>query len=141
MKWLDVAVAVIRKRDSVLVSQRPLHATHGGMWEFPGGKIEPGESVEEALRRELEEEINIQVQSMRPLLEVQHDYGSWGVTLWVGDVLTFSGTPVAREQQLQLMWLPCQALPHYPFPKANQAIIQYLCNKTYSPSAADLIPE
>ncbi|CAG0995784.1 partial ADP-ribose pyrophosphatase, partial [Gammaproteobacteria bacterium] len=73
---LHVAVGVIRNGSGeVLVARRHERLHQGGLWEFPGGKVEPGETVEDALRRELREELSIGVESARPLIKIAHDYG------------------------------------------------------------------
>tara|TARA_B100000949_G_C13852073_1_gene273058 strand:- start:6 stop:431 length:426 start_codon:yes stop_codon:yes gene_type:complete len=127
MKLIDVAVAVVIEGDHVLIAQRPKDAIHGGMWEFPGGKIEEGEKPEIAVVRELQEEIGIEAQLVTYIKQIKHIYGNWGVCLWVFQINGFNGVPKAMEQQLQLKWVHIHEVKQYPFPQANQAIIQYLC--------------
>ena len=75
MKRLHVAAGVIRGADGhVLIAKRPLDKHQGGLWEFPGGKVEEGETAEAALARELAEELGIAVIAARPLIQVRHDY-------------------------------------------------------------------
>ena len=79
---VTVAVGVLKDPERrVLVTRRAPHAHQGGLWEFPGGKLEPGESVLEALARELWEELGIEIEGSEPLLSVEHDYGDKRVRL------------------------------------------------------------
>ena len=120
---LHVAVGVICNFDGqVLVSLRTDNVHQGGLWEFPGGKLEPGESVEEALVRELEEELGIVVQRATPLIKIKHQYSDLNVLLDVYTVSSFSGTAFGCEGQ-QIKWLYPQELSNYSFPKANKAIV------------------
>ena len=94
MKRVHVAAAVIRGADGrVLIAKRPQDKHQGGLWEFPGGKVEEGEAVERALARELEEELGIRVEAARPLIQVQHDYPDKQVLLDVWEVSSFTGEP------------------------------------------------
>ncbi|RYE91389.1 MAG: NUDIX domain-containing protein, partial [Oxalobacteraceae bacterium] len=75
MKRIHVAAAVIRGADQrILIARRGDTQHQGGLWEFPGGKVEPGETVQAALARELREELGIEVSLARPLIKVHHDY-------------------------------------------------------------------
>ena len=120
---LSVAVGVIRDgQGRVLISRRAAHLHQGDRWEFPGGKVEAGESVEAALARELAEELGLTVQCSRPLIEITHDYGDRQVELQVRDVTRWSGPAVGREGQ-PLRWVSPEALDPAEFPAANQPII------------------
>jgi 8-oxo-dGTP diphosphatase len=123
MNRIHVAAAVIRGADGrVLIAKRPLDKHQGGLWEFPGGKVEAGERVEAALARELHEELGIAVEAARPLIQVRHDYPDKQVLLDVWEVLTFSGEAHGAEGQ-PLAWVTPDTLPGYAFPAANQPII------------------
>jgi 8-oxo-dGTP diphosphatase len=117
------AAAVFDDRQRVLICQRPPHAHQGGLWEFPGGKLEPGETIEFALRRELMEETGINVISARPLIRVHHDYPDRKVLLDVWRVEKFSGMAAGREGQ-PVRWVLPGELKRYPFPAANMPIIK-----------------
>ena len=120
---LRVAVGVITNAGGeVLVARRHDHLHQGGLWEFPGGKVAAGESVEEALARELHEELGIRVEHAVPLVIIEHDYPERSVRLEVWHVLAFSGTAHGREGQ-PLRWLPVTALDPADFPAANAPII------------------
>ncbi|OOG23604.1 DNA mismatch repair protein MutT [Thioalkalivibrio denitrificans] len=123
---VQVAVAAIRNsRGEYLISLRPDHAHQGGLWEFPGGKFEPGEGLEQALARELREELDIRVRRFRPLITIDHDYGDKRVCLYVCLVDAFDGDPRSPDGQ-PLCWVPVHALPDYAFPAANRPIVTAL---------------
>lgn len=123
---IHVAAAVILADDQrILIARRPDHLHQGGLWEFPGGKVERGETVADALHRELREELAIRVQSAAPFLKVQHDYADKAILLDVWWVRAFSGQPQGNEGQL-LQWATVTELADYPFPAANQPIIDAL---------------
>jgi len=119
---VHVAVAVIIQAQRVLITRRHNHVHQGGLWEFPGGKLEPGESVEHALRREIEEEVGVLVTCAQPLIKLRHDYGDKNVLLDVWLVTAFEGQAEGKEGQAW-QWVPCAQLRQYDFPAANQAII------------------
>lgn len=124
MKTVHVAVGVVIDEASrVLVSLRAAQAHQGGLWEFPGGKCEPGETIEEALRRELDEELGIQVLSDAPLCTIEHDYGDKRVLLEVRRVLSFAGEAQGREGQA-VRWSALNSLDPAQFPAANLPIIR-----------------
>jgi 8-oxo-dGTP diphosphatase len=126
MKRVHVAAAVVSDdRGRVLIAQRPAHAHQGGLWEFPGGKLEQGESARQALQRELREELGINVGSARPLIQVRHDYPDKSVLLDVWLVEHFTGIPAGREGQ-PLAWVALNGLAGYSFPAANIPIINAL---------------
>lgn len=124
MKRVHVAAAVIRRADGhILLAKRADQQHQGGLWEFPGGKVEAGESVSAALHRELQEELGIAVTAARPLIKVQHDYPDKQVLLDVWDVSGFTGEPHGAEGQ-PLAWVSPRQLPDYDFPAANQPIVR-----------------
>jgi 8-oxo-dGTP diphosphatase len=116
------AAAVFNARGEVLITRRPGHVHQGGLWEFPGGKLEPDEGVREALKRELQEELGIVVEAARPLIRVHHDYPDKSVLLDVWRVERILGQPHGREGQ-PLEWVDPEALPERSFPAANLPII------------------
>ena len=120
---LKVAVAAIRDSlGRVLIARRPAGVHQGNLWEFPGGKLEPGEDVRAALRRELWEELHIEPTSMRPLIRVPFHYSDRAVFLDVWQVDAFSGSPFGREGQ-PIRWVEPAQLPAYQFPAANRPIV------------------
>jgi len=123
---VHVAVAVIvNDADEVCISLRHEHAHQGGLWEFPGGKVESDETVEQALSREIKEELGLDILHSRPLIRIKHDYGDKSVCLHVQKIAVFRGTPVGLEGQ-DVKWVPIDNLADYDFPEANQAIIKSL---------------
>ncbi len=123
MSRVHVAAAVIRAADGrILIAQRAPDRHQGGLWEFPGGKVEPGESVEAALRRELQEELAIDIRQARPLIQVRHDYPDKQVLLDVWEVGAFDGEARGVEGQ-PLAWVSQRQLGDYEFPAANRPIV------------------
>jgi 8-oxo-dGTP diphosphatase len=104
---LVVAAALYDSRGRVLIAQRPQGKHQGGRWEFPGGKVAPGESESAALVRELREELGIEVGASRPLMRLQHVYPDRSVELSMWIVERFEGTPQGLDGQ-ELRWVaPC----------------------------------
>ncbi len=125
MKTVHVAVAVIKQGDEFFLTKRLADAHQGGKWEFPGGKVEDGETVHQALFRELKEEVAIEVLTCTPLIKISHDYGDKKVLLDVFIVDNFTGQAKALEGQ-QEGWFTLAAFEQLTFPAANQAIIEKL---------------
>ena len=124
MADVHVAVGVILDAtDRILITRRHDDAHQGGLWEFPGGKVEPEESVERALVRELREELGIEAGDMASLVVVQHDYGDKSVLLDVHTVRNFSGDARGLEGQ-PLQWVTVDELHEYDFPEANLPIAE-----------------
>ncbi len=120
---LQVAVGVVKNaQGDILISLRDQTLHQGGLWEFPGGKVEPQESVEQALRRELKEELGITVISETPLIAIQHQYPELAVELRVFLVENYSGDAISRLGQ-PCRWVNPSELNHYAFPVANQPIV------------------
>ena len=120
---IDVAAGVIvNTTNQVCIAKRPNHVPQGGVWEFPGGKVETGETPEMALARELNEELGITVQMSRPFLQVWHDYSDRLVLLHVFLVSDFQGEVDGLESQ-PIRWVAPTELSHYAFPGANMAIL------------------
>ncbi len=117
-----VAAVVTNNSNGVLVSLRSPHVHQGGMWEFPGGKVESGEKSRQALDRELEEELGIVPVTARPKICLLHDYPDKSVMLDVWHVDTFSGQPHGREGQ-EIKWVNPDELINLKFPAANVPVI------------------
>lgn len=120
---IHVAVAVIRNQSGqVFITRRADHVHQGGLWEFPGGKVEGSESVESALRREIHEENGIEIVNAKPLIRIPYQYPDKTVLLDVWDVLEYSGDPHGREGQ-PCDWVSVDNLDSIPFPAANHSIV------------------
>ncbi|MBZ2189673.1 Nudix family hydrolase [Alcanivorax sp. JB21] len=124
---LLVVAAIIRHPDdgSILLSQRPAHKHQGGRWEFPGGKVEPGETLDAALARELEEELGLRVTACRPFMTIEHDYPELSVRLCFREVTAFTGVPHGREGQ-PVHWFAPSQLAELTFPEANRPVVSAL---------------
>ena len=125
MKIVEVAVGVIKQGNKIYISKRADDLHQGGKWEFPGGKREANESIEQALCRELSEEIGIQVTQQSPFMLIEHDYGDKKVRLDVRLVETFDGHASHQEGQ-QSQWVDIGQLNQFTFPEANKVIIDKL---------------
>ncbi len=123
MSSIRVAVGVIVNQESeICISLRQKGQHLAGCWEFPGGKIESGESVFQALKRELHEELGLDVFSATPLITIKFEYPEKNVCLEVYTVTQFSGEAIGKEQQ-EIRWVLPRDLNKYTFPEANKAIV------------------
>ena len=120
---IHVAVGVlIDSKGCVLLTRRLKGAHLAGYWEFPGGKVEAGESVQTALARELEEELGTCIGETVPLMTVSHDYGEKQVLLDVHQVKDWNGEPHGAEGQ-PLAWVDAGLLDEFQVPEANSEIM------------------
>ncbi|MDR6981866.1 8-oxo-dGTP diphosphatase [Rheinheimera pacifica] len=119
---VHVAVGVIVRQQQILLALRSSKQHQGGKWEFPGGKVEAGETVQQALNRELQEEVAISVSQSSPLMQLEYAYPEKTVLLDIWLVTEFSGEPHGREGQ-PLRWASVAELTEIPFPDANQPIV------------------
>ena len=122
---VNVVAALIRRGSKVLICQRPAHKARGLKWEFPGGKVEPGESPEAALIRECREELAADIAVGEKRFEVEHRYPDLAVRLAVYEAELLSGEPVSREHA-QILWERPDRLPAYPFCEADAPILKAL---------------
>lgn len=126
MALVTVAVGIlIDEAGRVLVTRRAPDAHQGGLWEFPGGKVEEGETILVALARELREELGVLVEASEALIVLEHDYGDKQVRLDVHRVTRWSGEPRGLEGQ-PLAWQQPEQLQGWAFPAANRPILERL---------------
>ena len=125
LKNIAVAIGVIRKGDKVFIQKRPAKGLMAGLWEFPGGKVEKGESKKMALKREVVEEVGIQIKNIKLLKNIKHAYTSFKV-----DLHCFEADYESGEIQLKAAadgkWVSVSELSDYPFPAANVRLIKEL---------------
>jgi len=123
---MHVAVGIIRNSaGKILIAQRPKNKYKGGLWEFPGGKVEAQENVFQALQRELKEELNIDVVAAEQWLQFQYDYSDRIVLLDTWKITEFFGVPQGAEGQL-IRWVFSKDLPQFQFPEGNRFILERL---------------
>jgi 8-oxo-dGTP diphosphatase len=123
---IHVLAGVIRDaRGRILLARRTAGRDLAGAWEFPGGKREPGEGPEQALVRELREELGIAVDATRPLISVPFRYPHKRILLEVREVTGYRGSPQGRERQA-LAWVAPERLPDYPMPPADRPVVAAL---------------
>jgi len=120
--WIPVVTGLLKKNGLVLLGQRPVGNSLAGQWEFPGGKIEIGESPEQALERELREELGIDAEIGSLRLANTHNYGEKGVLLLFFDVPFWKGEPKASHHT-ELKWVKPDQIPEMEIPEANRRIL------------------
>ena len=125
-KYVHIAAgALCNARNEVLICQRPAHKLYPGEWEFPGGKVEPGEEVREALARELREELGIAVSGARPLIRLRHEYPELAVELDTWLVTAWDGTPASHEHPA-MAWVAPDEMPRWNLLAADRPIVNAL---------------
>ncbi len=124
---LVVAVALIDPDGRILIAKRPEGKQLAGLWEFPGGKVEPGERPEQALIRELKEELGIDVKEacLAPFVFTSHAYEKFHLLMPLYLCRRWSGTVVAKEHSA-LAWVKPAKLRDYPMPPADEPLIAWL---------------
>lgn len=119
----EVVAAIIRQGDTFLICQRPAHKARGLLWEFVGGKVEPGESREQALIRECQEELGVTVKVGDIFADVLHEYPDLTVHLTFYDATLVDGQPQKLEHN-DIRWITPSDLPHYAFCPADEEIVR-----------------
>jgi len=124
----DVTAAVIRKNKKILITQRPEKGLLGGLWEFPGGKKELRESLEQCLKREIREELNIEIKVGECFIQVRHAYTHFRITLHCFFCRKLKGriNPIGVKDY---RWVTPDEMDQFPFPRADQKVIEYLKNQ------------
>lgn len=120
--WIPVVAGLMRRQNKVLVGQRPHGTSLAGTWEFPGGKMELGESPEEALARELKEELGIEAEIGPLKYAASHTYGKTGILFLFFEVKYWKGQ-IKTQQHLDLKWVTTKELAQLELPEANAKFI------------------
>lgn len=124
-QWLPVVAGIIRRENKVLLGKRPEHKSLAGLWEFPGGKIELGESPEKALKRELKEELDLDVDIGELKVVTTHNYNDVGVVLIFFEVNYWRGEPKPLYHS-DLKWMVPAELKTVELPEANRLVLDRL---------------
>ncbi len=126
---LVVAAALVDSDGRVLIAQRPEGKQLAGLWEFPGGKVEPGETPETALIRELEEELGIIVKQacLAPFVFASHTYESFHLLMPLYLIRRWEGEPEAKEHKA-IKWVRPNDMRNYPMPPADDPLVAWLCD-------------
>ena len=122
---IDVVAAIIRKDDEILITQRLDNVHLARFWEFPGGKVEAGESFEVALQREIQEELGIKIRVKDEFLTLDHDYPAKSVRLHFFNCTVLQGDPKAIDVA-DLRWVKPHDIGNYQFPPADAELISKL---------------
>ncbi|WP_099607615.1 8-oxo-dGTP diphosphatase MutT [Vibrio coralliilyticus] len=130
MKRIHIVAAIIFNSDQseVFITKRPDDKHKGGFWEFPGGKVESGETIEQAIARELDEEVGIQVTEQSLFEHLEYDYPEKSLKFDFISVTRFENAPYGKEGQ-QGVWVPVCELADYAFPEANMPILRRVMNE------------
>jgi len=127
---IEVAVAVIEKNGRVLLQERPAGGLLAGLWEFPGGKVEPGESLIAALRREIREELGVEIEGIRRLATVRHAYTRFEATLHAFRCrISGPGFVPGRHRR----WVTLGGIRRYPLPSGSVKIVDHLAARSGGP--------
>jgi 8-oxo-dGTP diphosphatase len=123
LPYVVVAAAILQREGRILLTRRKLDAHQGGLWEFPGGKQEVGETLEQCLRRELKEEIDIEVGTVKPFSVLRYHYPEKEVELHFFTCSTFQGDPKPLGS-IEMAWVPKGELTFYEFPAADRPVVE-----------------
>ena len=119
---VEVVAALIWNKNRFMICQRPSHKTRGLLWEFVGGKVEPGETKEQALIRECREELGVTVSVTDVFMEVVHEYPDITVHLTLFNATVAEGTPQKLEHN-DIQWITPKEIPNYDFCPADDEIL------------------
>ncbi len=122
---LDVVAAVIERDGRILCAQKPDTGELARKWEFPGGKVEPGETQAQALEREIDEELGVRIRTGPLVITVKHRYAAFAITLHTYAATITAGLPTAREH-LALRWLRREELPSLDWAPADRQVVEKL---------------
>ena len=126
MKITEVVAALIWKNNKFMICQRPAHKARGLLWEFVGGKVEPGETKEQALIRECQEELDILLSVGDVFMDVIHEYPDITVHLTLFNATIADGEPQKLEHN-DIQWIMSSEIPNYDFCPADEEILAKIC--------------
>ena len=126
MKITEVVAALIRQGDKFMICQRPAHKARGLLWEFVGGKVENGETKEQALIRECKEELDILLSAREVFMDVVHEYPDLTVHLTLFNATIAEGEPVMLEHN-DIKWITPSEISNYEFCPADEEILAKIC--------------
>ena len=121
---IEVVGAIIKDGDRYLVGQRPAHKSQGGLWEFMGGKIEPGETPEQALARECREELNLEIENERIIDSVIHEYPEKTIRLTLIECKPKVGSTPRPNEHQDIRWVTREEMDALDFAPADQELIE-----------------
>jgi A/G-specific adenine glycosylase len=122
---------LVNNNSEVLIALRPEDGMLGGLWEFPGGKQEKGESIQETIVREMKEELGVKVEIIQPFMKLNHTYSHLKITLHASICKLVDGNPEPKASQ-KIQWISIHKLNDLPFPKANRRLTEKLMNMEMS---------
>ena len=125
---VEVVAALIWQGDKFMICQRPAHKARGLLWEFVGGKVEPGETKEQALIRECKEELNILLSVGDVFIDVVHEYSDLTVRLTLFNATIEEGVPQKLEHN-DILWIKPNEIPNYEFCQADEEILKELTRR------------
>ncbi len=123
---IEVVAALIWKNDKFMICQRPAHKERGLLWEFVGGKVEPGETKEQALIRECQEELDVVLSVGEAFMDVIHEYPDITVHLTLFNATIAEGGPQKIEHN-DIRWIATSEIPNYEFCPADKEILARIC--------------
>ena len=125
----DVTAALIRRADGrFLIARRPSGGIHGGLWEFPGGKLEEGESLEACLEREIDEELSLPIRAGRLLTSVDQAYPGFGITLHLFECTVVEGGELPKSGY-RIRWVLGSELHRFSLPEADRRAVDRLTDE------------
>ena len=130
MKRREVVAALIRRGEKFMITRRPEGKARAGLWEFAGGKAEEGETPQEALVRECQEEIGVTVEVDDPYMSVEYDYPDISVHLTLFEAKIAKGEPTPMEGNT-IAWIAPEEIPDYPFCPADVPIVERLMKESH----------
>ena len=123
---VEVVAALIQQGERFMICQRPAHKARGLLWEFVGGKVEPGETKEQALVRECREELNVLLSVGNVFMDVVHEYPDLMVHLTLFNAIIADGEPQKLEHN-DIKWITPNQIPNYKFCPADEEILARIC--------------